>query len=88
MFASQLAYAPLEIAYCSYFIFKCLGWSSLSGVVLWMARLAFQRALKGRKMEFHARMQELSERVTQKTIEAFAHIRVLKLYGWESRFEE
>lgn len=52
---------PLEFAYCAFFIYYYLGWSILSGVVLWGLRFLFLRSFKDNKIEFNAKMQEQRE---------------------------
>ena len=58
---SDMVQVPIEITYCSFFIYFYLGWSSLAGVALWLIRFFALRFMKENKLEFHAKMQNLRE---------------------------
>jgi len=43
---------PFELAYCAFFIYYYLGWSVLSGLLLWLLKIAVLKIFKARKVEF------------------------------------
>ena len=83
---SDMIQVPIEIIYCSSFIYFYLGWSSLAGLALWLVRFFALRLVKENKLDYHAKMQNLREQRIQKTTESFMNIKMIKLYGWESQF--
>ena len=40
---SDIIITPFEIAYCAFFIYYSIGWSILSGFVLWLIRMGIVR---------------------------------------------
>lgn len=52
---------PFELLYCAFFIYYYLGWSVLSGLALWLLRFGFLKLFKDEKLEYHMKMQELSD---------------------------
>ena len=51
---SDMLQVPLEIAYCSFFIYYYLGWSALSGLALWLIRFLTLKLVRENKLEYHA----------------------------------
>ena len=84
----NIVVTPFEFAYCAFFIYMYIGWSVLSGLALWLIRFAFMRCIGQDKIEFRHKMQDLQDNRLQKTTESFINIKMLKLEGWESRFQE
>ena len=58
---SDIVFTPFEIAYAAFFIYYYLGWSVLSGLALWLLKFAIMRFFKENKLEYHSKMQELSD---------------------------
>ena len=85
---SDIIITPFEIAYCAFFIYIYVGWSILSGLALWLIRFVIMRYIGHDKMEFQQKMNELKDTRLQKTTESFMNIKMLKLQGWETRFQE
>lgn len=83
---SDIIMTPFEIAYCAFFIYYYLGWSIISGLLLWLLRFFLLKLLKENKVEYYAKLVDLSDKRLQKTTESFMNIKTLKLYGWENKF--
>ncbi|KAJ7935214.1 multidrug resistance-associated ABC transporter [Mycena leptocephala] len=81
-----LVVAPVQIALSTWFLYAILGWSALVGLAVMVACLPLPayitlRVMRGVQV---SRMKRTDERI-QVVSETMAILRMVKLFGWESR---
>ncbi|KAJ6593376.1 P-loop containing nucleoside triphosphate hydrolase protein [Mycena capillaripes] len=81
-----LVFAPVQIALSTWFLYAILGWSALVGLAVMVACLPLPAYLTVRLMRGVqvSRMKRTDERI-QVVTETMAILRMIKLFGWESR---
>ena len=53
---------PLELAYCAFFIYYYVGWSILSGAVVWIIRYVIMRYLNEDRHDYHTKIHEMADK--------------------------
>ncbi|KAJ6497544.1 multidrug resistance-associated ABC transporter [Mycena sanguinolenta] len=84
-----LVLAPVQITLSSWFLYAILGWSALVGLAVMIACLPLPAYITVRVMQGIQvlRMKRTDERV-QVVTEAMTILRMVKIFGWESRMRE
>ncbi|KAJ7125203.1 P-loop containing nucleoside triphosphate hydrolase protein [Mycena epipterygia] len=84
-----LLYAPIQVGLSTWFLYSILGWSAIVGLAVMVACLPLPAYLTLRVMRGVqvARMKRTDERV-QVVTETMAILRMVKIFGWESRMKK
>ncbi|PPQ97414.1 hypothetical protein CVT26_006798 [Gymnopilus dilepis] len=87
-FLLLVLYVPVQVVFCTVFLYKVLGWSAFVGIGITIALLPIpgyvanilQKMQKERLKRTDARVQAVSEVVTV--------LRMIKVFGWEKKMSE
>jgi len=81
-------FTPIQLILCVVFLYRILGWSSLVGMIIMVATMP----LPGLFTKLNARYQQERMKATDARIdtitEAVGALRMIKMFGWESRIQE
>ncbi|KAF7362328.1 Multidrug resistance-associated ABC transporter [Mycena venus] len=85
----QVVVAPVQIALSTWFLYGILGWSAVVGLAVMVACLPLPAYVTLRVMQGIQvlRMKRTDERI-QVVTETMAILRMVKMFGWESRMRE
>ncbi|KAF5384757.1 hypothetical protein D9757_006267 [Collybiopsis confluens] len=86
-FLFVVLYIPVQIALCIIFLYYILGWSSFVGLAVIVFSLPLPGIIaKGVQMAQERRLKKTDARV-QAVSESMNVLRMIKLFGWESKME-
>ena len=80
--------APIQITICMIFLWRNLGWASLSGLITMLTILPITEYISHKSKLLHESRCELQDSRIEMTNEALSSIKILKFYAWEVPFNK
>ena len=84
---STIIETPFEMIVSGYFLWKNLGWSVFSGIGLYIALWYINKYKSKLHCQTWGVIDKKRDKRMQQTSEAFHNAKMLKLYGWEQKFQ-